>query len=107
MSEKKLRPIKLNRYTMMGEDNSSSRNALVKVKLEKDKHVSSGSSGKAIVTVKLEKEEEEEEGFHHVTRSVLKRKQLSQSVDNNSLVAVKSENYTFEKQRTTRWSTNR
>ncbi|XP_048602576.1 protein DYAD-like isoform X2 [Brassica napus] len=106
MSEKKLRPIKLNRYTMMGEDNSSSRNALVKVKLEKDKHVSSGSSGKAIVTVKLEKEEEEE-GFHHVTRSVLKRKQLSQSLDNSSLVAVKSENYTFEKQRTTRWSTNR
>lgn len=105
MSEKKIRPIKLNRYTMLGEDNSSSRNALVKVKLEKDKHVSS-DTGKAIVTVKLEKEEEEE-GFHHVTRSVLKRKQLSQSADNNSLVAVKSENYTFEKQRTTRWSTNR
>ncbi|KAJ0238107.1 Uncharacterized protein HA466_0242230 [Hirschfeldia incana] len=86
---------------------SSSCKALVKVKLEKDKHVSSDYSSRAIVKVKLEKEEEEEDSFH-VTRSGLKRKHLPQSVDNNSLVAVKSEHNALERQRTIlRWSTHR
>lgn len=97
----------------VAEDNTSSSSgskALVKVKLEKeDKHVSSdtNSSGKALLKVKLEKKEEEEASLH-VTRSFLKRKQLSQSVDNNSLVTVKSEHNALDKQRTTlRWNTER
>ncbi|KAJ4887842.1 SWITCH1 [Raphanus sativus] len=98
----------------LAEDNTSSSSsgskALVKVKLEKeDKHVSSdtNSSGKALLKVKLEKKEEEEASLH-VTRSFLKRKQLSQSVDNNSLVTVKSEHNALDKQRTTlRWNTER
>ncbi|KAG2301234.1 hypothetical protein Bca52824_029885 [Brassica carinata] len=95
---KKLRSIKTyRRSTISGWTTNkfhvAEDNALVKVKLEKDNHVSSDNSSS--VKVKLEKEEEEEKESLHVTRSVLKRKQLSQS-------APKS-----EQKPTLRWNTER
>lgn len=102
------RPIRLKRSTMdpsfVSSVTSSGKAALVKVKLEHDKHVSSeddsSSSGKALVAVKLE---EEESGLlvTTTTRRTPKRKRLADLVER------------FEKQRTsqrgltTRWNTER
>uniref|UniRef100_A0A0D3E1K0 Cation-transporting ATPase n=1 Tax=Brassica oleracea var. oleracea TaxID=109376 RepID=A0A0D3E1K0_BRAOL len=104
------RPIRLKRSTMdpsfVSSVTSSGKAALVKVKLEHDKHVSSeddsSSSGKALVAVKLEKEEEESGLLvTTTTRRTPKRKRLADLVER------------FEKQRTsqrgltTRWNTER
>ena len=110
------RPIRLKRSTMdpsfVSSFTSSGKAALVKVKLEHAKHVSSeddtsSSGNKALVAVKLEKEEEEEEQEAGLlvttttTRRTPKRKRLADLVER------------FEKQRTsqrgltTRWNTER
>lgn len=114
MSEKVIRPIRLKRSTMDPSfvSSASSSSALVKVKLEQDKHVDSSSdnNNKALVAVKLEKEES---GLLVTTtttaRRTLKRKRLSELVEKSRRFAKHS----FEKQRTsqrgltTRWSTER
>ncbi|CAN7101330.1 unnamed protein product, partial [Brassica rapa subsp. narinosa] len=116
MTEKEIRPIKLKASLALkkhGEGNSSSSGkALVKVKLEKDKHVSSddgSSSGKALVTVKLEKEESEV----LVASGVMKRKRISRLVEKSRRFSAKSES-SLDKQKTchrrgmtTRWNTER
>ncbi|KAL0718254.1 hypothetical protein Bca4012_067576 [Brassica carinata] len=115
MSDKVIRPIRLKRSTMDPSfvSSASSSSALVKVKLEQDKHVDSSSdnNNKALVAVKLEKEES---GLLVTTttttaRRTLKRKRLSELVEKSRRFAKHS----FEKQRTsqrgltTRWSTER
>ncbi|KAF8087569.1 hypothetical protein N665_0578s0022 [Sinapis alba] len=115
MSEKEIRPIKLKAGSAMKkheeDDNSSSgKAALVKVKLEKDKHVSSddnSSSGKAaMVTVKLEKEE----SGVLVASGVLKRKRISRLVEKSrrfSEGSLDKQKTSHRRGMTTRWNTER
>ncbi|KAJ4870649.1 SWITCH1 [Raphanus sativus] len=126
MSGNEIRPIKLKASLAMKkhheeEDNNSK--ALVKVKLEKDKHVSSsddGSSGKAMVTVKLEKEEESSGGVLVASSGgALKRKRISRLVEKSRRFSAKSSESSsslLDKQKqktclrrgmTTRWNTDR
>ena len=124
MSGTEIRQIKLNRCSTMAgsamkkHEESSSGKALVKVKLEKDKHVSSddGSSGKALVAVKLEKEESSSGVLVASGGGLLKRKRISRLVEKSRRFSAKSSESSLDKQKqktchrrgmTTRWNTER